>query len=71
MDKVLENSKWFVENHKELYAQYPNKYLVIVDKKVVKSFDSSHDAFIFAKGQYKFGEFCIPQCKKDIYEILL
>lgn len=71
MDKVLENSMWFQENHKELYAKYPNKYLVIVNKNVVKSFDSSHDAFIFAKNNYKIGDFCIPQCKKDICELLL
>lgn len=71
MDKVLENSMWFQKNHKELYAKYPNKYLVIVNKNVVKSFDSSHDAFIFAKSKYKIGNFCILKCKENISDLFL
>lgn len=71
MNKISENAKWFRENHKKLYELYPNKYLVIVDKKVVEKFDSSHDAFIFARSKYKYGEFNISKCTYDIYDLLL
>ena len=52
MDKILENSMWFQENHKELYAKYPDKYLVIVDKKIVKIFDTLDCVVKFSIDEY-------------------
>lgn len=65
MDKLLENFKWFLDNHAELYAKYPNKHIVIVDKKVVASFDISKDAIIFANTNYGNRNYNVQHCTED------
>ena len=66
MDKIVENNEWFIKNHKNLYSKYPNKYIVIVDKKVVEKFANLEDAFKFAFNRFQGGEFIILQCTHDI-----
>jgi hypothetical protein len=66
MDKIVKNNEWFIKNHHNLYSKYPNEYVVIVDKKVVKNFVNLEDAFTFAYSNYRAGEFIIRNCSKKI-----
>lgn len=66
MSTQSEDFKWFVKHLKNLYTQYPNKYLIIQDKKVVNTGDSFEDALTKATSDnLELGTFIIQECGKD------
>ena len=61
--------EWFVDNQEKLYSQYGDCTLVISDKKVYGTFDSSAKALDFALGKLGVGNFIIQECSSDDSEI--
>lgn len=58
-----EDFKYFVANHDELFNLYPNKNLVIQDKKVVLATDTFEEALRKAMSAgLKLGDFIIQEC---------
>ncbi|MDR3257685.1 MAG: DUF5678 domain-containing protein [Mycoplasmataceae bacterium] len=60
-----ENYKYFKENLQQLLKEYYGKYLVIVDKKVVLSFDTFDLAYKGAFSKYKGTNFIIQKCVNE------
>lgn len=55
--------KYFKDNHDALFAEYPNKYIVIKDKKVLFADDTFEDALSKAiNGGLEVGTFLIQLC---------
>ena len=61
-DKQREWFNWFLDNHDELYKQYPNKRLVIRDFSVVRAFDDENEALDWAVKNIGLGNFIIQWC---------
>ena len=61
-----EDFKWFTENLGNLYKQYPDKYIIIQDKKVLASADTLELGVdkILDMG-LEFGTFIMQLCGKD------
>ena len=57
--------EWFVNNQEKLYSQYGDCTLVISDKKVYGTFDSSAKALDFALEKLGVGNFIIQECSSD------
>ena len=57
--------KWFMENQKELFKIYPNKFLIISGKQALGSFETFDAAMEEALKKMKAGEFLIQQCTED------
>ena len=68
---AIENYQYFIENFEELYKKYPNKFLVLKDKEVVKTFGNFDDAADYGITKYGIGNFsvqqCVPEDKRPIY----
>ncbi len=68
---VKENYEYFEDNFEELYKKYPEKYLVIKDKNVERSFDSFDQAADFGIRTYGVGSFsvqhCTPKSRRTIF----
>ena len=63
MDKLREDFDYFVDNHDELFRQYPNRYLVIKDKRVVYDEGSFEEALNRAAvNGMNVGTFIIQYC---------
>ena len=58
--------KWFIDNQKELFRQFPNKFLIISGCQSLGAFDTFDDAMEEALKLRKAGEFLIQQCVGDI-----
>lgn len=57
--------EYFKSHHDELYRQYPNKYLVIKNDKVIFTADTFEDALNLAvSGGHKVGEFLVQLCSE-------
>lgn len=56
--------EWFKKNHKELYEQYPNRYIVIKDKSIKGAYDSFEDALKFASEEFELGTFLVQYCSE-------
>lgn len=54
--------KYFRDNQKELFAKYPNRFLVIRNESVVGDFDSFEEALAYATPLYDVGTFLIQKC---------
>lgn len=54
--------QWFENNKNSLFAQFPNKQLVISEEQVLGAFDTFEDALEFALSKMKAGEFNIQEC---------
>lgn len=58
-----EDFKYFKENHEDLLKVYPNKYLVIKDKKILFFEDTFEEALTKAiDGGHDVGSFIIQLC---------
>lgn len=57
--------KWFKNNQKKLFSQFPDKFLIISECKVLGAYDTFEDAMIEALKKKKAGEFLIQQCVED------
>lgn len=62
---IESNFRYFIEHQTELYALYPNKYLVIMDENVVFAGDSVSDALDYTLNNKLIpGTFLIQQCEE-------
>lgn len=63
MNSQSKDFKFFVDNHEELFRQYPNKVLVIQDGKVVMARDNFDEAISDAVASgLGLGTFIIQEC---------
>lgn len=63
MASQSEDFKYFLDNHNDLYSEYPNKMLVIQDKKVVFAEDTFQEALNKAlENGLMPGTFLIQEC---------
>ena len=66
MANQSEDFKWFIKNQANLYAKYPNKYLLIKDKKVIETGTTFEEALAKASAaKIDLGTFIIQECGKD------
>lgn len=66
MASQSEDFEWFVNNLKKLYKQYPDKNLVIQDKRVVCVGESFEDALNKAVSNgLELGTYIIQECGED------
>ena len=68
MADILEKEfEYFTENHSELYNQYPNRYLVIKDQKVLFDEDSvKHALEVSQKNGLEPGTYIIQKCEEGV-----
>ena len=60
---MKENYDYFVKNHDSLFGMYPNKYLIIKDKKVIDTEDTMKKAIEYVDTHnFKSGEYIIQLC---------
>ena len=63
MKKVLEKDfQYYLDHQKELVEKYNEKFIVIVNKKVVGVYDSQVGAYEESIKTHKLGTFLIQQC---------
>ena len=63
MDRQSQDFKYFVENHDMLFAEYPNRFLVIQNQVVVLTADTFEDALDDALGRgLEPGTFIVQKC---------
>lgn len=53
---------YFKDHQKELYRQYPGKFLVIIGEEVKGAYDSIGEAYNEASEKYELGTFLIQEC---------
>jgi hypothetical protein len=59
MNYTIDNDyEWFKVNRAALYRQYPNKFLVIRDQKVLGAYDDDRDAI--ENTRLPLGEYLLP-----------
>lgn len=63
MNQVDINYKWFEENKQELLKKYKNKFLVIKEKKVIRTTSTMEDAIEYSKN-LELGTFIIQKVEK-------
>lgn len=64
-DLVDKNFKYFLKAQPELYAKYPNKYLVIKDEAVVYAADTLEGSLGYTlEHKLEPGTFLLQQCKE-------
>ncbi len=51
--------RFYVQNEEQLIEDYEGQYIVIHDEKVVDSFGSERDAYIFSVKNFQIGTFLI------------
>ena len=59
------NYQYFLDNKNHLIKEYCNKYVVIVDAKVVNSFDDENEAYRYSVNEYGLGKFIIQLCSPN------
>jgi hypothetical protein len=57
--------KYFKDNYKALFTEYPNKYLVIKDQTVQHHSNTFEEALTYALTNYEIGTFLIQQCTES------
>jgi hypothetical protein len=72
-DALKKNLDWYIANQQELSARYNGKILLIVDQKLVGSFDSMDEAYATAMKTYPLGTFTLQPCSPgpDSYTLTL
>ena len=68
MDEFTKNYNYYINNHKDLFEKYTDKYIIIKSEEVVEAFDSFELAYDYAEKQFEIGTFIIQQCTKDSNE---
>ena len=64
-DTQSKDFQWFVKNHDKLFSEYPNKYIVIQDKKVICTGETFENALSEAVSKgFELGSFIIQECAK-------
>jgi len=63
---IKENYDYFERNFDELYKKYPDKYLVIKDQNVDKTFDSFDQAADYGIRAFGLGNFSVQQCTPKV-----
>ncbi|GHT44880.1 hypothetical protein AGMMS49965_21280 [Bacteroidia bacterium] len=53
---------YYLENQDELLQKYNNRFLVIVDNKVVGDYDSTEQAYFESVKKHELGTFLIQKC---------
>jgi len=53
---------WYLDHQDELVKKYNGKYIVVKDKDVVGSYNSTLDAYIESKKKFEPGTFLIQLC---------
>ncbi|WP_424963697.1 hypothetical protein [Ekhidna sp.] len=62
MGELLDKQhKFYLRNEKELIEKYKGQFIVIHDEKVIDSFGSERDAYIFSVKQFPIGTFLIRE----------
>ena len=56
----------FEQHNKELYQRFPNKELLIHDKKVIDAFDNDMDAYITGIKLFGLGNFIIQNSNMQL-----
>ncbi len=56
--------KYYLKNQKELVGKYNNKFLVIINQKVVGVYDSDEEAYFKSIEKYEVGTFLIQFCEE-------
>lgn len=64
-NELINEFKWYVENHKELYEKYNGKTLIIKNNEVINVFDSLYKATKYAKENSILDEVFITPCNKN------
>lgn len=64
-NESINEFKWYVENHKELYEKHKGKTLIIQNNEIIGIFDSLHKATKHAKENNILGKVFITQCNKN------
>jgi hypothetical protein len=64
-EQQKQNLDWYIQNQRDLAAQYNGKVLLIVNQKLVKAFDTMSDAYTEAMTSYAPGTFTLQPCSPD------
>lgn len=62
---LKKNYLYFLDNKKSLIKEYSNKHIVIVNCKVVNSFDDENEAYRYSVEKYGLGNFIIQLCSPN------
>lgn len=65
MNRQDADYKWFKEHLKELYAQYPDKFLAISNEKVIYAGARQEEVLEYALSVCKAGDFIIQKATKN------
>ncbi|MEQ6165989.1 MULTISPECIES: hypothetical protein [unclassified Ekhidna] len=64
MGELLDKQhRFYLHNEQELVEKYKGQFIVIHDQKVVDSFGSERDAYIFSVKQFPMGTFLIREVR--------
>ncbi|WP_436515642.1 hypothetical protein [Ekhidna sp. To15] len=64
MGELLERQhKFYIRNEQELRNKYGGQFIVIQSEKVVESFGSERDAYIYCVKHFQIGTFLIRKIK--------
>jgi hypothetical protein len=65
MGELLDKQhKFYLHNKQELIEKYRGQFIVIHDEKVVESFGSERDAYIYSVKHFQMGTFLIREVAK-------
>lgn len=62
MSTIERDFKYYLSHQNELVGQYNGKYIVLVDNKVVGSYDDYSDAVYSSLDKYQPGTFMVQLC---------
>ncbi len=60
-DLLNQQYQYYMKNKDQIDKKYPGQYIVIHGEKVVDSFGSERDAYIYCVQHFKIGSFFIQQ----------
>ena len=63
MYRIEDDFKFFLEAKELLSKRYPNKYILIKDKKIVAVFGNYQSAYEYAESEFTNAEYYIQFCK--------
>jgi len=62
MGELLDKQyQFFLKNEEMLMAKYKDKFIVIHDERIIDTFNSERDAYIYCVQHYQIGTFFIRQ----------
>lgn len=72
-DPLKKNLEWYIANQQELSAKYNGKVLLIVDQRLVQTFDDMGEAYTEALKSFAPGTFTLQLCGPgaDSYTLML